>query len=97
MIEIHYVFEDESAAGFDLVTKSQSGLHGRLIIDLWTSAERPLRQSWKRDSKGRAEGARVDGKGGRRGRANPALPYNGRTERRALVSLFGFRGHAEKV
>jgi len=85
MIEIHYVFEDESAAGFDLVTKSQSGLHARLIIDLWTFTERPLRQTWKRSGKGRAEGARVEGKGGRRGRANPALPYNGRAERQALV------------
>jgi len=34
MIEVHYVFEDETAAGPYFVPKNQSGLQGLAIIDL---------------------------------------------------------------
>jgi hypothetical protein len=34
MIEVHYVFEDEAAAGLHFVPKNQSGLQGLAIIDL---------------------------------------------------------------
>jgi len=34
MIEVHYVFEDETATGLHFVPKNQSGLQGLAIIDL---------------------------------------------------------------
>ena len=34
MIEVHYVFEDETAASLHFVSKNQSGLQGLAIIDL---------------------------------------------------------------
>ena len=34
MIEVHYVFEDETAARPHFLSKNQSGLQGLAIIDL---------------------------------------------------------------
>jgi hypothetical protein len=33
MVEVHYVFEDETAASLQFVPKNQSGLQGMAIID----------------------------------------------------------------
>ncbi len=33
MVEVHYVFEDETAASLQFVPKNQSGLQGLAIID----------------------------------------------------------------
>jgi len=33
MVEVHYVFEDETAASLQFVPKNQSGLQGLTIID----------------------------------------------------------------
>jgi hypothetical protein len=37
MVEVHYVFEDETAASLHFVPKNQSGLQGLAIIDFATT------------------------------------------------------------